>query len=315
MDPFLLDKKNLLLIFDNALIVSCCQFRKSKKYRDMKLIIILPFLTIIATSYSQKKYPYDTDKTITIPKILEIPDKDSLGMGHIAFMPDGCTCYYLSETHGKMVIKCSHFENGAWSIGATCDFSNNRDVETPSISPDGKRLFFTEPGENFNSSKLYVLERKSKTWSEPKPIYFANDSGKYFDGSPTCALNGNLYFFSNRAGGWKIFCASLTNGKYSKPMMLKGFINSFNVAELYIAPDESYLLFGRYISDNNTGDIYVSFHENGSWTEPKSLGPKVNTPEYEGRPCLSPDGKYLFFTRGLPSKIYQIDLEPLLTHH
>ncbi len=105
-----------------------------------------------------------------------------------------------------------------------------------------------------------------------------------------------------------------TPGLFKKELVSKSKVKIINVEELYVAPDESYILFGRYISSNNTGDIYVSFDENSSWTEPKSLGPIVNTQEYEGRPCVSSDGKYLFFTRGLPSKIYQIDIKPLLIH-
>jgi dipeptidyl aminopeptidase/acylaminoacyl peptidase len=66
----------------------------------------------------------------------------------------------------------------------------------------------------------------------------------------------------------------------------------------FVAPDESFLLFkssqpGGY---GNTG-LYVSFRQkDNSWGESIKLGPKVNSPENELEPRLSPDGKYLFFT-------------------
>ena len=56
--------------------------------------------------------------------------------------------------------------------------------------------------------------------------------------------------------------------------------------------DESFLLF------NGKGSIWVSFRLDGAgWTEPVSLGDLVNSEHNETCPTLSPDGKYLFFSR------------------
>jgi Tol biopolymer transport system component len=43
-------------------------------------------------------------------------------------------------------------------------------------------------------------------------------------------------------------------------------------------------------------DLYVSFgNDDGTWTEPRNMGPRVNSPSNEGCPIVSPDGRYLFF--------------------
>jgi outer membrane protein OmpA-like peptidoglycan-associated protein/tetratricopeptide (TPR) repeat protein len=44
-------------------------------------------------------------------------------------------------------------------------------------------------------------------------------------------------------------------------------------------------------------DLYGTYRErkNGSWREPKSLGDVVNDPAWDSQPCLSLDGKELFF--------------------
>ena len=58
----------------------------------------------------------------------------------------------------------------------------------------------------------------------------------------------------------------------------------------FVAPDGSYLLFAREF------DLYVSFRkQDGSWADPASLGPEINSPAIDICPMVSADGKYLFF--------------------
>lgn len=42
-------------------------------------------------------------------------------------------------------------------------------------------------------------------------------------------------------------------------------------------------------------DLYRSFWVKGNWTEPENLGPKVNSEAWDSQPCLSQDGKRLYF--------------------
>lgn len=46
------------------------------------------------------------------------------------------------------------------------------------------------------------------------------------------------------------------------------------------------------------GDLHVSFRQSdGSWGELINLGDRVNTASHEWCPMVTPDGKYLFFSR------------------
>jgi Tol biopolymer transport system component len=71
----------------------------------------------------------------------------------------------------------------------------------------------------------------------------------------------------------------------------------------FIAPDESYLIFcsTRGLPDYDEGDLFISFRQpGGSWTDPVTMGEPINTNQMERFSALSPDGKYLFFTRWTP---------------
>jgi Tol biopolymer transport system component len=67
----------------------------------------------------------------------------------------------------------------------------------------------------------------------------------------------------------------------------------------FIEPNERYLLFCRQSPEGfGKTDIYISFRNaDGTWTKAINMGSKINTPEEEGFPSISPDGKYLFFCR------------------
>jgi hypothetical protein len=46
------------------------------------------------------------------------------------------------------------------------------------------------------------------------------------------------------------------------------------------------------------GDLYVSFRQtDGAWGEPIDLGPDVNSGMLDYCPTVTPDGRYLFFSR------------------
>jgi len=54
------------------------------------------------------------------------------------------------------------------------------------------------------------------------------------------------------------------------------------------------------------GDIWVSQRDSldDPWGPPKNLGPNINTADDEFAPDFSPDGHWLFFSRGLPAQIW-----------
>ncbi len=182
----------------------------------------------------------------------------------------------------------------------------------PVLSPNGKELYFLsdEPDSKEMDkpapSQPWVLRASGDLWTgiEPAPDLlprFRNRGTESF----SFASNGNLYFDlggPDEGGIWRsrIYCSEMRNGVRREPRLLGDGINDGSInACPCIAPDESYLVFG---SNRNGGqgerDLYISFRtRSGRWTEPVNMGPRVNTPADEWYPSISPDGRYLFFSR------------------
>jgi len=251
-------------------------------------------------------HPYASADPISIPKKFEIP-----GMGnvwHITFEPDGKTLYFVTiDNIRKMeIVKYSRFENNQWSIPQLADFSGQYRIETPHVSPNGTKLFFTYAVSGHED--IYVMEKSGKGWSMARSLGTPVNSSE-FDSSPSTTLSGNLYFLSFRSGRAAIYLSRFIDGVYAKPELLDDNINRYNVGEIYVAPDESYLLFDIYTPPDNS-QLHISFNNNGSWSVPQNLGSVINFTNFQKRPCVSPDGNYLFYTAN--NGIFQVDFKPVL---
>jgi Tol biopolymer transport system component len=67
-----------------------------------------------------------------------------------------------------------------------------------------------------------------------------------------------------------------------------------------IAPDESFMVFTALNLPGGYGhrDLYLTLRlPDGSWSKHRNLGPRINSSYIEYSPMISPDKKYLFFTR------------------
>lgn len=81
-----------------------------------------------------------------------------------------------------------------------------------------------------------------------------------------------------------------------------------------ISADRHYLFFTR--CDNRTlngwdlggCDLYMAYTADSIWSVPLSFGATINTPAYEGMPCLSSDNRELFFVSDRPGGFGGLDL-------
>ena len=214
-----------------------------------------------------------------------------------------------SNLEEKSVILRISKKDGKWNKVEIASFSGKyRDLE-PFLSPDNLKLFFvsnrplTKEGE-LKDVDIWFVERTSITsdWSEPKNIGAPvnTEADEFY---PSVAKNGNLYFTSvghNAMGEDDIFVSEYKNGKYSKPLALKGGVNTKSYEyNSFISPNEEYLIFGGYNRQDGlgSGDLYISFKNNdNTWTQAKNMGDKINSKFMDFCPFVTQSGTQIYFT-------------------
>lgn len=218
-----------------------------------------------------------------------------------AFTPDMKAFYFIRR--GEENKKSAFYEykyneiNGEWKKSEIASPWIGR----PVISPDGQTMHL---GDNY-------LKRTEAGWSELQklePPTVSNDS--MYIMRLSSSSNGTYYFdtYKENDSTFPIRYSRLINGKYEEPKALPKAINTGTfLSHPFIAPDESYLLFDAKRDDGfGESDIYISFkHKDGTWGNAINLGDKINTNAWEASASITPDGKYLFFSRNVGSEDFE----------
>ena len=202
-------------------------------------------------------------------------------------------------------------------------------VLRPTISSDGKLLFFicenhpanTKYKSIRNSQDIWFSERDSSgNWTEavhlgePLNTYYFN-AVFWISPDNNRILIRNAFDRGNYAGNGISMCYLMDDGYWSRPQMLdiKNLAKYDRGAQngAVMGHDGQTLLF--YMTEERGGyinDLYVSFLEkDGTWTEPKSLGKKINLKKYnEVTPYLAPDGVTLYFSSDRPGGLGNNDI-------
>ena len=222
----------------------------------------------------------------------------------LLYAPDGreLTFGVTNEDWSAFFLYHMEMVDGRWSEPIPAAFLG-RDSSglTSCLSFDMRRAFFTSSRPTYPPTDIWMSEREDGGWSEPKKLEapVSSDADEF---EVAISRNGTLYFSSTREGGLEhidIYRARPIGGGYPLVENLGPPINtSFGDDLPYIAPDERYLIFA---SDRPGGlgerDLYISFQVDGAWTQPRNLGRPINSEYWDIYPSVSPDGKYLFFTR------------------
>jgi hypothetical protein len=105
-------------------------------------------------------------------------------------------------------------------------------------------------------------------------------------------LNG----YSNKSG---VAFSKIINGQWSHPEFIPiSGINRDDFVGFYVNPQFDVILISMKGKDTlGEEDLYISLKDSaGNWTEPRNLGPTINTKGFEISPFLSVDKKRLFFS-------------------
>ncbi|GAB5565222.1 MAG: hypothetical protein Wins2KO_22850 [Winogradskyella sp.] len=148
-------------------------------------------------------------------------------------------------------------------------------------------------------SRWNYIERTNSGWSEMRSL------GPMFErkewGIMTLSIsNKGTIVIDDVKSNDVIRISEIKDGKREEPKLMSKEINTGKwTAHPFIAPNESYLIWDSEREEGYGGaDIYISFRqEDGSWGKAINLGDKINTKFWENAAKITPDGKYLGFSR------------------
>jgi len=222
-----------------------------------------------------------------------------------AFMPGGEEVYFSAMDFSVRFSEKIFFMKivaETWTSPKVAPFSGSTFDGSPSISRDGRYLFFSSArkldGEGMidtGERNIWYVERKGEDWGSPRPLDFRTEG---WENGSDLSERGNLFFDSKDI--YEIKFPPEETGVVNK---LGDAINS-DFTELHpcVAPDERFLVFyssrpGHHGSES--GDLYISFiNDNGTWKQAVNLGKQFNKGHLSTSfPRLSPDGRYFFFLK------------------
>jgi len=241
-------------------------FCSNKRFSGIKDRISFDGRRLYNIYIAEKKDSSDFKK----PMVLKSDRSNKFNNGPSCIAPDGKTIYFTSEVETGQLAADKNFKNHSGIFIAELSgmdlislrpFKYNNplyDVGQPSLSKDGKYIFFSSdmPG-GHGGSDLYYCEMLNGDWSSPVNLGpKVNSAGA--ENYPYMHPSGKLYFTSDRPGGigqLDIYTTSLNHGSWDEPLLLPEPINSTSDDFALVAEDN--LRKGYFTSNrNNEDDIY-----------------------------------------------------------
>lgn len=249
---------------------------------------------------------------------------------------DGNELYYCIKDNphntGNSIkddIYYSHkLDDGSWSKSINVGFplNNAGNNSVVSVSADGNVLVlmneYLTDGSDLKGGGMSKSFKTEAGWSIPQRVEilgYYNRHPNNWQNLTVSSDNSILITAAQRDdsyGNNDIYVSFLKEGRYTEPMNLGPTINTFELEiSPYLAPDNKTLYFSTSGHPGyGSEDIFMSKRLDDTWTnwsEPKNLGPGINSEKSEAYFTIPASGEYAYMTIYNPetkSDIYQIKL-------
>ncbi len=206
------------------------------------------------------------------PVIIKSERSSLFNNGPLCIASDGKTVYFTSEIETGVPSRSRKYMNRSGIFTGILSgtdltsilplkFNNpGYNIGQPSISPDGKYLYFASdmPG-GLGGSDIYYCESVNGEWNAPVNLGPAvNSSGT--DNYPFFHQSGKLYFTSDRPGGLgglDVYYTTLTAGTWDSPVRVPEPVNSASDDFAFVA--QSDLQKGYFSSNRGRNDDIYEF--------------------------------------------------------
>lgn len=172
----------------------------------------------------------------------------------------------------------------------------------PTLTIEGDQLIFTRRVNHYNED-FFITEYKNGSWTQSRGL-LGDINSNMNEGAQNISQDGEWLIFTgcnfpDGYGSCDLYISYKTIDGWSAPVNLGPEINTRHWESApSLSPDKQEL----YFSSNRPGgyggsDIYVSkLQPNGRWSEPRNLGPVINTAGSESCPFIHADNYTLYFT-------------------
>jgi hypothetical protein len=170
------------------------------------------------------------------------------------------------------------------------------------LSPDANSIYFNCRYDPTQRYSLHHCTRTSEGWSLPQKMGPPFSSWGQHAGF-SVAANNSIYFWSGKMPDDQchFMVALFAENTWAQPTQIPIEQGNLWCCHPGIAPDESFIVFysiGPGARGGTPTDLYLTLRRpDGTWTKPRNMGPRINSRYYEWGASISPDKKYLFFTR------------------
>ncbi|MEM7106499.1 MAG: OmpA family protein [Bacteroidota bacterium] len=227
----------------------------------IRIITLIPCLLISLTLFGQRINEISYSSQVPPPEYLGTNVNSPFAERLPIISPDGKTLYFARKYHPK-------------NMGA----ENQDDIWVSYRNHDGSWSQAKNMGEPLNNAKHNFVVATSP---DGKTLYLANDYSK-----------------RNNKDGLSISRWTRNGWSFPKTLNIKNHYNRNPFVCYHVSVDQKTVLM-TVERDEGFGDrdIYVTFrYSDGSWSEPRNLGGKINTRGMEASVFIAADNKTIYFS-------------------
>lgn len=169
------------------------------------------------------------------------------------------------------------------------------------FSPDGTEFYFTQGSIEFRQNAILVCHVKDGYWTKPRTASF---SGRHYDDEPHITFDGSKMFFGSERPQ-----PHFKNGDQPYGLWMMKRTGDIWGESQYYGP-------GMYVTSASNGTIYYTARlgkedwgivkallVDGQYKKPELLSGGINSPYFDGHPCVAPDERFLIFDSRRPGAV------------
>jgi hypothetical protein len=263
---------------------------------DLRTILLTMVYVLLTSTGFTQSIPVENlflDQTPpgNTPKVLPLfVNQGFFAAERIAISNDGRDIYY-SEIKAYYPIRGENIKRYTFKGGKWEGPFNLFDGYAPALSVTGDTLYFERKDLEIKS-ETYISVKRGSEWCSPKRILTKLNKAHYYQVTNT----GNHYIstIAGSGAGMNDWCKiNITEGDSTATSLGRPINTGGDNLDFFVAGDESFM-----IVTNRPGLAVCYRKDDGTWTNPRVLGKKIDFGLGSWGPWVTRDNKYLFYSTG-----------------